>query len=84
VAAVRDVGEVVEDAHLHERGAVRRLEHPQLGPVVVPHSPLRFRGTPPLPLDPSPALGADNDAVYGTELGLGPAELDDLRAEGVI
>jgi CoA:oxalate CoA-transferase len=83
VAAVRDVGEVVDDPHLHQRGAVQRLDHPQLGPVVVPHSPLRFRETPPLPLDPSPTLGADNDAVYGG-LGLTPAELDDLRAQGVI
>jgi CoA:oxalate CoA-transferase len=82
-AAVRDVGEVVDDAHLHDRGAVQRIDHPQLGSVVVPHSPLRFRGTPPLPLQPSPALGADNDAVYG-ELGLSPAERDELRAEGVI
>jgi CoA:oxalate CoA-transferase len=83
VAAVRDVGEVIDDPHLHQRGAVQRLDHPQIGPVVVPHSPLRFRDTPLLPLEPAPALGADNDAVYG-ELGLTPGEIDDLRAEGVI
>ena len=44
--------------------AVQRIDHPQLGEIVVPHSPLRFRGTDPVPLIPSPALGADNDEVF--------------------
>src|SRR2546421_566146 len=77
-AAVRDVGEVVEDRHLHERGAIQRIDHPQLGEVVVPHSPLRFRGTPLVPLVPSPALGADNRDVFG-KLGLSDEEIDRLR-----
>ena len=82
-AAVRDLGEVVEDRHLHERGAIRRIRHPQLGEIVVPHSPLRFRGTPMAPLVPSPALGADNREVYG-RLGLSGDDLDHLHEEGVV
>lgn len=79
-AAVRELGEVVEDAHLHERGALRHVDHPQLGDVVLPHSPLRFRGSPLAPLTPSPVLGADTAEV----LGLSPEQLAQLRDEGVV
>jgi crotonobetainyl-CoA:carnitine CoA-transferase CaiB-like acyl-CoA transferase len=82
-AAVRDVGEVVEDRHLHARGALQHIDHPQLGDVVVPHSPLRFRGTPIAPLTPSPALGAHNREIYG-ELGLSDDEIAQLKEEGVL
>lgn len=84
VAAVRGVDEVVGDPHLHERGAIQTVEHPEAGQLVVPHSPLRFRGTPLVPLRPSPPLGRDNEAVFCGELGLSKEELEELRAEGVI
>jgi len=84
VAAVRRVPELVEDPHLHERGAVRRVDHPALGEMVVPHSPLRFRGSEPLPLSPSPALGQDNRLIYGEWLGLDAEEIERLAADGVL
>jgi CoA:oxalate CoA-transferase len=84
VAAVRRVPELVEDPHLHQRGAVRRVEHPELGEMVVPHSPLRFRGSEPLPLSPSPALGQDNRLIYREWLGLDDAEIDRLAGDGVL
>jgi CoA:oxalate CoA-transferase len=65
VSAVREVAELVEDRHLHERGALQHLDHPQLGDIVVPHSPLRFRGSALAPLTPSPALGQHNDELLG-------------------
>jgi CoA:oxalate CoA-transferase len=83
-SAVRTVGEMVEDRHLHERGAIQRMDHPYLGEIVVPHSALRFRGTPPIALVPSPALGADNDDIYRDRLGLSDAEIDRLRRQGVV
>ena len=83
-AAVRGVEEMVEDRHLHERGAIQRIEHPTVGEVVVPHSPLRFRGTPLAPLSPSADLGARNREVFGEWLGLAEAEIARLEAEGVI
>ena len=50
----------------------------------MPHSPLRYRGSPLAPLEPSPGLGQHNAEVYGGLLGLSTAELDQLRASGVI
>src|SRR5580658_1462287 len=84
VAAVRDVGEVVEDAHLHERGAIVRIDHPMAGSVVVPNTPLRFRGSTMATLRPSPALGADTRLVLGEWLGLDDATLDQLAQDGVV
>lgn len=83
-AEVRWLGEVVEDRHLHERGAIQRVDHPQLGEVVLPHSPLRFRETPLLELVPSASLGGHNDEVYADWLDLPSSDVDALRTDGVI
>src|SRR5579875_3473939 len=84
VAAVRGVEEMVGDRHLHERGALQTVDHPDLGPIVVPNSPLRFRGSSPLSLAPSPSLGRDNEAVYGGLLGISSRGIAELAAAGVI
>jgi len=83
-APVRDLAEVVNDPHMHARGALVRMNHPELGEITVPRSPLRFAGSALTELQPSEALGAENDGVYGQWLGLSAVELDELRREGVI
>jgi crotonobetainyl-CoA:carnitine CoA-transferase CaiB-like acyl-CoA transferase len=65
VSAVREVAELVDDRHLLERGAIQRIDHPQLGEITVPHSPLRFRGSALAQLLPSPMLGEHNAEVLG-------------------
>jgi CoA:oxalate CoA-transferase len=83
-APVRDLHEVMANAHMRERGMIEDLDHPSLGRIVAPGSPLRFHGTPQLPATPSPALGADNAQVYGELLGLSEADVAALAAEGAI
>lgn len=83
-AAVRELHEVVADEHLRGRGALVTVDTPGLGAVAAPRSPLRFRGTEPVPLTPAPRLGAGNDEVYRSWLGLDAGEIDGLRAERVI
>jgi CoA:oxalate CoA-transferase len=75
---------VIEDPHLHARGALDRVEHPSFGPIIVPRSPLRFAGLPPEPHVPTGGLGADGRAVLVERLALDAATLDALEAEGVI
>jgi crotonobetainyl-CoA:carnitine CoA-transferase CaiB-like acyl-CoA transferase len=82
-APVRDLGEVVEDAHMHARGALQWVDHPALGRVVLPHSPLRFDGSAPLPIHPTGDIGRDTEAVMGGWLGLSEEELAGLRSRGV-
>ena len=83
-APVRDVAEVMEDAHMHARGFLERIDHPEFGPVVVPGSPLRLHGAAHAPTTPSPAPGQDNAAIYGAWLGLDAEERARLSAAGAI
>ncbi|HVZ10069.1 CaiB/BaiF CoA transferase family protein [Rhodopila sp.] len=83
-APVRELSEVVRDRNMHERGSLQWVDHPGLGRVVLPHSPMVFEGSPRVPLQPSVALGADNEAVFGTWLGRSDAELEELSRAGVI
>ena len=60
------------------------VDHPKLGRITVPGSPLRYHGTPPTPATVSHAIGADNAEVYGQLLGLSAGEVAQLKAEGAI
>lgn len=68
-APVRDLDEVMHDPNMHARGALQTQQHPELGPIIVPHSPLRFSGVTPRPLQPSRKLGADTQQVLAGRLG---------------
>jgi formyl-CoA transferase len=83
-AAVRLVDEVVRDEQQHARGALAWIDHPELGRVPLPNSPIRWHGSELRPIVASPALGADNEAVYGELAGLGPEEIADLARRDVI
>jgi len=83
-APVRDLAEVVNDPHMHQRGALQWQQHPELGRIPVQHSPLRFDGVDLMQLTPSARLGQHNADVYGGELGLSDRELELLKKEGVI
>jgi crotonobetainyl-CoA:carnitine CoA-transferase CaiB-like acyl-CoA transferase len=84
LAPVRDVGEVMHDPHMHERGFLTEIEHDEIGPVTVPNSPLRVHGADPLETLPSPKLGQHNAEIYGAWLGLSGEEIAELRKAGVI
>ncbi len=83
-APVRDLHEVVHDPHMLARRALEWVDHPDLGRVPLPNSPMRYEDAEPMAIVPSRRLGADNDAVYGEWLGIASAELETLRADGVI
>ena len=83
-APVRDLNEVVNDRHMHERRALEWVEHPMYGRVCLMNSPLRFQGSEPAQIRPSGELGRDNRAVYGEWLGLSDSELASLLEQEVI
>ncbi len=79
VTPVLGLVETAADGHNAARGTYVVDEAGAVQPGVAP----RFLGTPsPTPL-PSPIVGAHTDDVL-TELGVEPAEIDDLRARGVV
>ena len=83
-APVRTAPEVMHDPHMHERGMLEEIDHPELGPIVVPTTPLRLHGLAKAPAGPSPRIGQHNAEIYGGWLGLSTAEIAALKEEGVI
>jgi formyl-CoA transferase len=83
-AAVRNLKEVMNDRNMLARGSLQTVDHPELGRINVPHTPLNIEGVPRLPLLPSLPLGACNDEILGGWLGHTSEELERLKAQGAI
>ena len=83
-APVRNLHEMLDDPHLHARGSLRWIEHPQYGRIAAPASPLRFDGAASLPERVSVPLGTDSRAILAEHLGLSDGELDALANHQVI
>jgi CoA:oxalate CoA-transferase len=83
-APVRNLVEVINSPHMHERGMLQWIDHYSLGRIVVPNSPLRYHGTSQMMGEPNPRLGEHNREIYGGVLGLSDSEIDALKADGVI
>ncbi|HEY4471232.1 MAG TPA: CoA transferase, partial [Stellaceae bacterium] len=81
--AVFDTLELMNDPSLAQRGIMQTIEHPTTGPVKMPAWPVRFDGAPPR-VKPSPLLGQHNAEVLRGWLGIGAAEVEALRAEGIV
>ena len=80
---INTVEQVFAEPQAQARGLV--VEQARDGqPVRTVASPMRLSRTPVAYTLPPPALGADTDAVMKAELGLSQAEIDQLRAAGVI
>ena len=63
---------------------LERVDHPELGEIVVPSTPLRLHGTDRVETQHSPTIGQHNDEIYGGWLGLPAGEIAELRETGVI
>ena len=81
--AVFDTLELLNDPSLAERGIMQKIEHPTTGKLTVPAWPVRFDGAPPR-VRPSPLLGQHNTEILGGGSASAPAEVDALRAEGIV
>src|ERR1700689_4958377 len=82
--AVANDEEVVADPHLAGRHML--VEHPRpdgvAQPVLIPGLPVKFAEIAEGPESRVPWLGEHTDGVLSDELGLGPAELAELREAG--
>jgi crotonobetainyl-CoA:carnitine CoA-transferase CaiB-like acyl-CoA transferase len=72
---VNDYRAVFDDPQVRAREMQVSLPHPVTGSVSLIGSPLRLSATPIVLHTAPPALGADNEAVYGDLLGLSPDEI---------
>lgn len=81
-APVRDAIEVTHDRHLHERGFLEWIEHPQYGKVAIADSPIRLHGADRLPAVASARLGEHTEEVMTALLGASQDEFRQWQAAG--
>jgi formyl-CoA transferase len=74
--------ELIEDETLAELGAVVEVKHPQRGSFKTVGCPIKLSDSP-VQVETSPGLGEHNSVVYGG-LGIDTAELEELKAAGVV
>ncbi len=75
--------ELFEHPHVAANGLIATMEHPVLGALRMPGSPIRMSVTPPIEAAAPPALGADGPAVL-RELGYDDAEIGRLLEDGAV
>ncbi len=83
-AAVNNLGEVIEDPHLAERGTLHKRPHPHFGEMVQMNTPLRYTDISPPEVTPPPELGGATDTVLQELAGLSPSDIRRLRDEQAI
>ena len=71
------------DAHLAARGAIVTVEHPEIGAERHIGNPIRMSRTRLVTTGAAPLLGADTETVLIGVLGLAPADVERLVADGV-
>lgn len=77
--------DVASDPHLQARGAVTPVQSPDIAPRLAVGAPARFSGSDEVGIRRlTPALGQDEDYVFGQLLGLSAAQRADLQAREVI
>ncbi len=81
--AVLDTMELSTDPTFETRGIMPVIDHPTVGKFKMVSWPVRHSGKPPA-VKPSPLLGANNDDVLTSWLGLAQNDVSSLRSGGVI
>lgn len=77
--------EMLTDPHFQSRDAIIEVETERFGPLKMQNAFPKLSATPSGVRRPAPARpGQDNDAIYGTLLGLDQAEMERLSTQGVI
>ena len=83
-APVRNLEEVTQDEHMHERGMLNNIDHPTMGAVVLPKSPIRFHKTPESEINIEPTIGQHTREVLVEWLQISGKKVDTLLGAGVI
>ena len=82
-APSRDARDLWADRHLRARGAYETVLHPEMGEREFVAPPWKISDCD-VPAEYAPLLGEHNEYVFRDLLGLGDAELADLREKGVV
>tara|TARA_R110000772_G_scaffold49123_7_gene112952 strand:- start:45498 stop:46706 length:1209 start_codon:yes stop_codon:yes gene_type:complete len=81
---INSIADIFEDPHFRARDQLVTLDDPEVGEVTIPGVIPKLSKTPGRIKSLGQGLGASNADVYGKLLGLGEAEIADLKARGII
>ena len=81
---INTVEQVFQEPQVLARGMKIELPHAVAGTVPLVGSPMKFSGTPITHEIPPPALGQHTDEILGQVLGKSPAQIEALKANGVV
>jgi crotonobetainyl-CoA:carnitine CoA-transferase CaiB-like acyl-CoA transferase len=82
-APVNDIGEVFDDPQVQARGMIQTYDHPTLGEILYPPSPVKFSDWE-SPNESAPMLGQHTVEVLTQRLNLDESELRHLADGGVV
>ena len=83
-AVCQEFHEIVDDSQLAHRGHWTRVEHSNVGSLLLERSGFRLSETDGELRTPGPNLGEHTDAILSKCLGLDPADIERLRADEVL
>jgi len=81
---LNNIAQAAEQPQVVARRMLVEVEHPRVGRLKLPDTPVKLSRTPGGIRGPSPALGQNTYEVLSSLLGLSAEELDELAATGVI
>jgi crotonobetainyl-CoA:carnitine CoA-transferase CaiB-like acyl-CoA transferase len=82
-APVNDIEAVFKDPQVRARGMIQTYQHPTMGEIRYPPSPMKFSDWEGPGL-PAPMLGEHTVEVLGTRLGIDEDQIDELAREGLV
>jgi crotonobetainyl-CoA:carnitine CoA-transferase CaiB-like acyl-CoA transferase len=84
IAPVYDVGQLMGDPQVTALDAITTIQDEDLGPLRMQNVMFRLSGSPGSIRFAGRRLGQDTEQVYCDRLGLDPARIAQLRADGAI
>ncbi|MCJ1318417.1 hypothetical protein MMC15_003745 [Xylographa vitiligo] len=83
-AAVNDIQGTLNHEHVIARDMVKEVEHLACGRMKLVNTPVKYSYSEPSIRTPPPLLGQHTDEILRDVLGIDDAEIQSLRAEGVV
>lgn len=84
VGPILGIDELVQDAHLKERGMLVEIESPVVGKVIYPGNPIKYSETKIEEFESAPGLGENADEILTAICNYTQQEIQELKDKGIV